>query len=151
MLEEVAMSDETPNTPYRDARDPKRAAENDLEEVGRGSQNTPSDIERAAEPTPTDPEMGMNYTHDDPDRQRDGVHAHPLTEEYENVALRDDLIRRVDDTVAAARNWARETDDENAQEIVDLLVSVSDRLGRPVEDTDRETHMDKRRQEPTSG
>lgn len=142
------MSDKTPETPYRDARDPKRTAEKEFEEVDRGSRDTPSDIERAAKPSPKDPAMGMNYTHDDPDRQRDGVHAWPLTEEYENVALRDDLIRRLNDTVAAARNWARESDDENAQEVVDLLVSASDRLGRPVEETDRETDMDRRGQEP---
>ena len=138
------MSDKTPETPYRDARDPKRTAEKELEEVDRASRNAPSDIERAAEPSPKDPEMDMSYTHDDPDRQRDGVHARPLTEEYENVARRDELIRRVEDTVAAARSWAQETDDESAQEIVDLLVAASDRLGEPVEATDRETNMDRR-------
>lgn len=136
------MSDEKPDTPYRDARDPKRAAVRDLEEVDRGSRNTPSDIEREAEPTPEDPEMGMSYTHDDPDRQRDGLHEWPLTEEYEDVARRDDLIRRLDDTVVAARAWAQETDHQYAQEIVDLLTEASDRLGRPTEDTDQETAMD---------
>ena len=136
------MSDKTPDKPYRDARDPKRAAVRDLDEVDRGSRDTPSDIEREAKPSPKDPDMGMNYTHDDPDRQRDGLHDWPLSEEYENVARRDDLIRRLDDTVVAARAWANETDHEDAQEIVDLLVAASDRLGRPTEDTDRETAMD---------
>lgn len=145
------MSDKTPENPYRDARDPKRVAEKEFDEVAPGSENAPSDIEHAAEPSPKDPEMDMSYTHDDPDRQRDGIHGWPLTEEYENVALRDELIRSVDDTVATARNWAQETEDEHAQEIVDLLVSVSDRLGRPIEDTDRETNMDRRDEEPSSG
>lgn len=88
--------------------------------------------------------MGMSYTHDDPDRQRDGVHASPLNEEYENVALRNELIRMVQDTVTSARSWAQETEDEDAQEVVDQLVAVADRLGEPVESTDRETDMDRR-------
>lgn len=142
------MSDETPDAPYRDARDPKRAADDELESVDPGSRNATSDIERAAEPSPRDPTMDMNYTHDDPDRQRDGLHDVPFMEEFENVARRDELIRRMDDTVAAARSWADESDEPDAQEIVDLLVEVSDRLGQPTEETSVETAMDRGRQEP---
>ena len=142
------MSDKTPEAPYRDARDPKRRTEDEFETVDRGSQDTPSDIERAAEPSQRDPAMDFNYTHDDPDRQRDGVHDVPFMEEYENVARRDELARRMDDTVAAARSWAQESNEPDAQEIVDLLVEASDRLGRPTEETSMETAMDRGGQEP---
>lgn len=97
---------------------------------------------RKAEPGPEDPAMGMNYLQDDPDRQKDGLHARPLMEEYENVAHRDDLIRQLDDTVVAARAWAQEGDHEDAGEIVELLESAWDLMGRSTEATDEETHMD---------
>lgn len=144
------MSDEAPETPYRDARDPKRIAERDFDEVEPGSENAPSDIERAAEPSPRDPEMDMNYTHDDPDRQRDGLRDVPFMEEFEDVARRDELIRQLDDTVATARSWAEQSKEPDAQEIVDLLVEASDRLGQPTEETSIETTMD-RSTEDTSG
>lgn len=142
------MSDDKRDTPYRDARDPKRAAERDFEEVDRGSRNAPSDIEQAADPEPLDPETDMAYTHDDSDRERDGVHGPPLSEEYERVARRSDLTRSVEDVVAEARDWALETEDDDAQEILQMLVEVADRLGETIEDTDEETFMDNQGKRP---
>ena len=142
------MSDETPEAPYRDARDPTRRADDALESVDPGSRDTTSDIDGAAEPSPRDPAMDFNYTHDDPDRQRDGVHDVPFTEEFENVARRDEIVRQVDDTLQAARSWARESNEPDAQQIVDLLVEASDRLGRATEETSMETAMDRGGQEP---
>lgn len=76
-------------------------------------------------------------THDDDDPWGDGIHDTPLTKRYEDMADRDELARRLEDLVADAYDWLGRAEDEDAQEIYDTLVNLSERLGNPSEETIR--------------
>lgn len=82
-------------------------------------------------------DVTMNRTSDD-----DGLNVEgggftdtPLRTEYETIARRDDLSRRLEDLVADAREWARESGSEEARDVVDSLTTAYERLGVPTEDT----------------
>ena len=75
--------------------------------------------------------------HDDDDPWGDGIHDTPLTKRYEDMADRDELARRLEDLVADAYDWLGRGEDEDAQEIYDTLVNLSERLGNPSEETIR--------------
>jgi hypothetical protein len=53
------------------------------------------------------------------------------------MADRDELARRMEDLVADAYDWLGRAEDEDAQEIYDTLVDLSERLGNPSEETIR--------------
>ena len=74
---------------------------------------------------------------DDDDPWGDGIHDTPLTKRYEDMADRDELARRMEDLVADAYDWLGRAEDEDAQEIYDTLVDLSERLGNPPEATIR--------------
>ena len=95
-----------------------------------------SDIEATNDPQAEDEAMGMAYTSDDPDRQRDGVHETPISEGYEQIALRDELARKLESVVADAADWARESREDDAQQIYDDLRDIYDRIAEPLEETD---------------
>ncbi len=48
-----------------------------------------------------------------------------------------ELARRLEELVADAYDWLGRAEDEDAQEIYDTLVDLSERLGNPPEDTVR--------------
>lgn len=109
----------------------------DLEVGNRG--RSESDItEYARQGTgdaPAEDEAPRN--HDDDDPWGDGIHDTPLVKRYEDMADRDELARRVEELVADAYDWLGRAEDEDAQEIYDTLMNVSERLGNPSEETTR--------------
>lgn len=85
-------------------------------------------------------DVTMNRTSDDNDLNPagSGVHETPFRHEYESIARRDDLSRRLEDLIAEAREWAQDMGTDDAREVVDSLTLAYDRLGVPTEDTDAE-------------
>ncbi len=83
-------------------------------------------------------DVDMHRTSDDNDLNPagSGVSETPLRLEYETIARRDDLARRLEDLVADAREWADEMDTDEAHDLAESLADVFDRLGQPLEDTD---------------
>lgn len=58
------------------------------------------------------------------------THLHPT---YEAIALRNDLARQLEETLAGARAWARADDTEEARAIADALAVIHERLGETLE------------------
>lgn len=85
-------------------------------------------------------DVSMNRTSDDNDLNvgGGGFTDTPLRREYEGIARRDDLSRRLEDLVADAREWADDTRSDEARAVADLLADAFERLGVPTEDTDVE-------------
>lgn len=83
-------------------------------------------------------DVSMRRTSDDNDLNAagSGVSETPLRPEYETIARRDDLARRLEDLVADAREWADEMDTDEAHDLAESLADIFDRLGEPLEDTD---------------
>ena len=88
---------------------------------------------------------------DDDDPWGDGIHDTPLTKRYEDMADRDELARRMEELVADAYDWLGRAEDEDAQEIYDTLVDVSERLGNPSEDTIRTEGVEMPKDRNTGG
>ncbi len=63
----------------------------------------------------------------------DGVTETPFRPEFESVALRDDLARRLEGIVISARDWAQETGSDEAHAIAEALADIYDRVGSPIE------------------
>lgn len=125
------MSDRDTRAPRDDVRARDEAPiESPIEDYARqDTADAPADVE-------------MPRVSDDKDPWRGGVVDTPLQKEYENVATRDELARNLEDLIADARDWARDSEEDDAQAIVSALVDVYERLGGPVESTDDETQMD---------
>ena len=58
------------------------------------------------------------------------THLHPT---YEAIALRNDLARQLEETLAGARAWARADGTEEARAIADALAVIHERLGETLE------------------
>ncbi len=95
------------------------------------------DAERGFDVDPTEG-AGMRRTSDDDDLNAmgGGVSETPLRPEYESVALRTDLARRLEDVVATAQDWAREEGSDSAHAIAEALLDIYELLGEPIEDSD---------------
>lgn len=75
--------------------------------------------------------------HDDDDPWGDGINPTTTAKRYEDMADRNELARRLEELVADAYDWLGRVEDEDAQEIYDTLVNLSERLGNPSEETIR--------------
>jgi hypothetical protein len=73
---------------------------------------------------------------DDLDMAGEGMTEIPLRSEYEAIARRNDLARQLEDLIVGVREWAQETDSDDAAEIAEELVDIYERLGAPVEAQD---------------
>lgn len=85
-------------------------------------------------------ETDMARTSDDNElyAKGSGLEDTPLRTEFEAIARRDDLARRMEDLVEEAHEWAEEDGSEEARDIADSLEDIYERLGVPTEDTDDE-------------
>ncbi|MEX2534833.1 MAG: hypothetical protein WD273_04455 [Trueperaceae bacterium] len=108
--------------------------------AGRSRSDIQEYARRDTSDAPADDEAPRN--HDDNDPWGDGIHDTPLTKRYEDMADRDELARRLEDLVADAYDWLGRAEDDDAQEIYDTLVNVSERLGNPSEETTRTEGID---------
>ncbi len=79
---------------------------------------------------------GEEPTVDDDPPEGDGVTDTPLTWEYEGIAMRDELARRLGELVVDVREWAELEDSEEADDIASSLADLYERLGAPSESTD---------------
>lgn len=86
-------------------------------------------------------ESDTPLTHDD-SRAMQGRPQDPIGRTQERIALRDDLARQLEDLIADARSWLDESEDPEAQGIVDDLTDIYERLSAPLDATDDETGMD---------
>jgi hypothetical protein len=86
----------------------------------------------------------MPRTSDDDDLNPlgSGLADTPLRDEYESIALRAELARRLEDLIASAAEWARDDGSAEAQDIVDMLSEAYERLGEPHEDTEQESDFE---------
>jgi hypothetical protein len=66
----------------------------------------------------------------------DGVSETPIRAEYESMARRNDLARRLEDLVVSAREWARDEGSDEARDIAEGLALLYERLGAPAEASD---------------
>ena len=60
----------------------------------------------------------------------------PQTWEYEGIATRDELARRLGELVIDVRDWADMEDSEEANDLADAMNDLYERFGEPTEDTD---------------
>lgn len=81
-------------------------------------------------------ELGGPTMIDDDLPEGDGVTETPLTWEYEGIAVRDDLARRLGDLVIDMRAWADDEETEDATEFAEELADFYERFGAASEDTD---------------
>lgn len=113
--------------------------EEELDDDDVVSARSRSDIgeftEEDSDDDPSEDESPRN--HDDDDPWGDGIHDTPMAKRYEDMADRDELARRLEDLVADAYDWLGRSQDEDAREIYDTLLNVSERLGNPSEETTR--------------
>lgn len=142
-LDEVHQSEENPYNdrqnlePEPSAQDAERVTVRRDPDVVSG--DAESDISEYARPDTADQQAKREAprTHDDDDPWGDGISDTPLVSRYEDMADRDELARRLEDLVADAYDWAARSEEDDAQEIYDVLLSVSERLGNPPEETTR--------------
>lgn len=73
---------------------------------------------------------------DDDLPEGDGVTDTPQTWEYEGIATRDELARRLGELVIDVRDWADMEDSEEASDLADAMNDLYERFGEPTEDTD---------------
>ena len=102
---------------------------------GRSRSDIQEFTEEESDDDPSEDESPRNSDDDDP--WGDGIHDTPLTKRYEDMADRDELARRLEDLVADAYDWLGRSEDDDAQEIYDTLLDLSERLGNPPEETAR--------------
>ena len=95
--------------------------EEELEEHDLGA-DPPMDVDRP--PAPDDEGLAPGG---------DGVTETPFRPEFESIALRDDLARRLEGIVISAREWAQEDGSEEAHAIAEALADIYDRVGAPIE------------------
>jgi hypothetical protein len=65
--------------------------------------------------------------HDDDENERDGIHL-SYDEEDEAAAQRRDLADQLEELLEDAYRWQENTDDDDAQEIINLLAEALERL-----------------------
>lgn len=86
---------------------------------------------------PSDVDMPRTSDDNDLNPVGSGVSETPLRPVNEAIAHRDDLARRLEGLVASAREWARAEGSDEAHDIAEGLADLYDRLGSPLEDSDR--------------
>ncbi len=128
----------------------ERDQQPDIEPETLDPGQTPDELD----PPGPDPERGfdanprggarMRRTSDDDDLnpQGGGLSDTPLRPEYESMAQRSELARRLEDLIASAAEWARDDGSAEAQDIVDMLSEAYDRLGEPLEDSEQEPDLE---------
>ena len=143
------MSDRNARNHDPDVDPAAREPEATLDDLREGALETPAVSPEPMPDTPNDDlgfdaappdDVDMQRTSDDNDLNPTGggFTDTPLRTEYESMARRDDLARRLEDLVADAREWAREDESEAAHDIAEMLAAAYERLGVPTEDTDNE-------------
>ncbi len=73
---------------------------------------------------------------DDDLPEGDGVTDTPHTWEYEGIATRDELARRLGELAIDVRDWAEIEDSDEASDLADAIEELYERFGEPMEDTD---------------
>ncbi len=76
------------------------------------------------------------YMSDGNDEERQGVGDLPLREDYEIVALRGEVARQLEATLAAVEAWREDDDTGEADAVYQELSDIYERVGEPVEETD---------------
>jgi hypothetical protein len=71
-------------------------------------------------------ERNAPRVHDDDENERDGIHL--TYEEDEAAAQRRDLADQLEELLEDAYRWQENSDDDDAQEIINLLAEALERL-----------------------
>lgn len=66
----------------------------------------------------------------------EGLSETPIHATYEVIAVRNDLVRQLEDVVATARSWARADGSPGARRIAEALAELYERLGEAAEADD---------------
>ena len=137
--ERTAPQAQEPEATLDELREEDMDDEFDLEPASPDPMPDDGNEDHGFEAAPPD-DVTMQRTSDDNDLNPSGggFTDTPLREEYESMARRDDLSRRLEDLVADAREWADDVATDEARDIAETLADVYERLGVPTEDTDNE-------------
>lgn len=79
----------------------------------------------------------FSYLHDDDEYERDGVHPTGYTMQSEEArAKRHELERQLEALIRDAESWLEDSQDDDAEEIVERMRELYDMLGNPPEAMD---------------
>lgn len=76
------------------------------------------------------------YLSDHDDEERQGVGDMPLREDYEKIALRDQVAKQFEELLEAVEVWLEDDDSIEARSIYQDLLEIYERVGEPLEETD---------------
>lgn len=76
------------------------------------------------------------YMSDHDDEERQGVGDMPLREDYEKIALRDQVARQFEELLEAVEVWLEDDDSPETRSIYQDLLDIYERVGQPLEETD---------------